>query len=144
MRLICSWMLDEVRTQDHSTQDHKTQVRVPDSIRVKTEATNLWKELKLHLYFYQLPKQWADLPTTSEAVITVISLNHGRAGSGFAPKLNEKLMKSWTKDFGLSWKRYLQVFISEIHDEVEASCRESITETLHTAKAMFRDVSGEP
>lgn len=67
-----------------------------------------------------------------------MSLNHGRAGSGFAPKLNEKLMKSWTKDFGLSWKRYLAVFISEIHDEVEASCRESITETLHTAKAMLR------
>lgn len=46
----------------------KTQIKVPESVRVKTEATNLWKNLNLNLCFYHNARQWADYPNLSAAI----------------------------------------------------------------------------
>jgi hypothetical protein len=120
IRDICQWMFDELKPREE----------LPESHHVKRVITELWKEYDLHIFFFKNPKQWADYPS-----VNTLARSLGKISFGI--ELRHRLAKLGIKPSNNKMSTYLEVFLPEIHDEVEQSSQRLILSTLDTAKAII-------
>jgi hypothetical protein len=120
IREICIWMFDELKPREE----------LPESHHVKRVTTELWKEYNLHIFFFKNPKRWADYPSADR-------LAHSLGKFSFVTELRNRLAKLGINPASRKMSSYLEVFLPEIHDEVEQSSQRLILSTLDTAKGII-------